>query len=322
MVVKRIKVKCICNLCGKEYYVSKSQLNRTKFCSDECFRKSRNTQIDYTCEYCGKDFKIPLHKYYALQNGIRKHLFCSAQCAKYYQKPKFSDIQKLFEDKGYILLSTEYINAKSKLDYICTKHKEYGIQSIRYNNLKHGFGCKYCGRESQIEKRKLTFEQIKAIFERNDMELLDQEYHNTTQKLKYICKKHPQFGIQYMIASNAYKQHCPHCNYIRGEAKISEFLLNHNIPFEAQKKYDDLLGIKGHKLSYDFYLPSYNMLIEYQGEYHDGTVPIQTKENFLKQQEHDKRKFEYAKQHNITLLQIWYYDFSQIDKILTDKLLN
>ena len=41
------------------------------------------------------------------------------------------------------------------------------------------------------------------------MELLEQEYINNLQKLKYICKHHPEYGVQYMSVSNAYKQHCP-----------------------------------------------------------------------------------------------------------------
>jgi very-short-patch-repair endonuclease len=69
-------------------------------------------------------------------------------------------------------------------------------------------------------------------------------------------------------------------------------------------------------LSYDFYLPSYNLLIEYQGEYHDGTANNQSKDAFLRQQEHDKRKLEYSVEHNIELLEIWYYDFENIENIL------
>lgn len=39
-----------------------------------------------------------------------------------------------------------------------------------------------------------------------------------------------------------------------------------------QKEFDNLLGVKNGKLKFDFYLPTYNFLIEYQGEYHDGSI--------------------------------------------------
>ena len=40
------------------------------------------------------------------------------------------------------------------------------------------------------------------------------------------------------------------------------------------------------------------MLIEYQGEFHDGTANIQTEEDFKIQSEHDRRKAEYARENN------------------------
>ena len=43
-------------------------------------------------------------------------------------------------------------------------------------------------------------------------------------------------------------------------------------------------------------------------------------EQFKIQQEHDKRKKEYAKLHNIKLLEIWYYDFDNITEILNKEL--
>ena len=95
---------------------------------------------------------------------------------------------------------------------------------------------------------------------------------------------------------------------------------------EMQKKFDNLKGLGNRKLSYDFYLPSYNLLIEFQGEQHErpvifrGVSKEKAQENFLKQQEHDKRKREYAKTHDINLLEIWYYQVNLINEILENKL--
>ena len=41
---------------------------------------------------------------------------------------------------------------------------------------------------------------------------------------------------------------------------------------------------------------------------------------FARQQEHDRRKREYAKQNNIDLLEIWYWDYDNIEDILSNKL--
>lgn len=316
-----MKIIKFCHYCGKKYYVDKSQENRSRFCSDECFRKNKNTQMDYNCEFCGKPFKVIKSKYNKAVNGDI-HLYCSSQCAKDVQKPKWDDVSLLFENRSYILLSKEYINAKTKLEYICPKHEEYGSQYITYNNLKSGFGCKYCGRERTIDSKRLSFNEVKEIFAKHDMILLDQKYKNSNTPLKYICKHHPEFGVQYMALSNAYKQHCPYCNTIKGEDKIAHYLLEHKIEFIPQKSYDGLRGLGGGKLSYDFYLPNFNLLIEYQGEQHEHPVDIfGGKEQFKVQQEHDKRKREYADKHSIELFEIWYYDFSNIESMLNNKLL-
>lgn len=68
-------------------------------------------------------------------------------------------------------------------------------------------------------------------------------------------------------------------------------------------------------------MPKYNLLIEYQGEQHEHPVKhFGGKEQFKRQQEHDKRKRDYAKEHNIELLEIWYWDFNNIEQILNKKL--
>lgn len=87
-----------------------------------------------------------------------------------------------------------------------------------------------------------------------------------------------------------------------------------------KKKYDDLIGIGGGLLSYDFYLPQQNLLIEYQGEFHNHTDRLRSDYEFKKQQIHDKKKLEYAHNHNIDLLEIWYYDFNNIEDILEQKI--
>lgn len=110
----------------------------------------------------------------------------------------------------------------------------------------------------------------------------------------------------------------------KGEQKISEWLIRNNINFIPQMKYNDLLGLKGGKLRYDFYLPNYNLLIEFQGEQHKHYCDVfhNSIKDFKKQQEHDRRKKQYAKDHNIKLLEIWYYDYNNVEEILQQTLYN
>lgn len=113
---------------------------------------------------------------------------------------------------------------------------------------------------------------------------------------------------------------CPYCSASKGEKRIREFLKINNINYNEQKEFDGLIGIGGGNLSYDFYLTDYDQLVEYQGEFHDGNGNDYIKKNLKRQQEHDKRKIEYAQKSGIELLEIWYWDFENIEEILSSKL--
>ncbi len=64
------------------------------------------------------------------------------------------------------------------------------------------------------------------------------------------------------------------------------------------------------------------LLLEYQGEFHDGSINtgFQTPKKFVTQQEHDRRKREYAMNNNIELFEIWYWDYDKIENILSQEL--
>ena len=114
---------------------------------------------------------------------------------------------------------------------------------------------------------------------------------------------------------------CRECNSSQLEIKTKNVLEKYNVKYEIQVKYDDLLGLGKRNLSYDFYLSDYNLLIECQGIQHEKWQKTwMSKEDFKKQFEHDKRKRNYAKEHNINLLEIWYYDIDNIEEILIKEL--
>lgn len=79
--------------------------------------------------------------------------------------------------------------------------------------------------------------------------------------------------------------------------------------YVRQKTYDNLLGLKGKSLSFDFevYFDNRSFLIECQGEQHFKPVKFFGGDEVYKVQcEHDKRKREYCISNNIPLLAIPY----------------
>ena len=124
-----------------------------------------------------------------------------------------------------------------------------------------------------------------------------------------------------------YGGRCNRCNESSyGEREISIWLDNKNIKYKREKIFEDLLGVGNNYLRYDFYLPEHNLLIEYQGVQHyqpidfKGEGKEKAKSRFKTQQEHDKRKREYAELHNIKLLEIPYWDFDDIKAILNKNI--
>lgn len=119
------------------------------------------------------------------------------------------------------------------------------------------------------------------------------------------------------------KTYCKHCNQSAIESLIEKALNEIGVVYEIQKSYDDLVGIQGNKLSYDFYFKYDNeeFLVEGQGEQHYQPVKFfGDKSKFEKQLEHDRRKQEYAKHHNINLIEIPYWDFKNIKEIIQSRL--
>lgn len=99
----------------------------------------------------------------------------------------------------------------------------------------------------------------------------------------------------------------------KGEEKIIKILRHAHIGFQREKYFGDLR--KG-RYRFDFYIPSLNICIEFDGEQHFRQVAHfqRTRHDFLATQERDRRKNSYCLAHRISLYRIPYYD---IDKIST-----
>ena len=163
-------------------------------------------------------------------------------------------------------------------------------------------------------------EFVKELKQINNKILTISEYtgaHNKILCKCLVCNNEWETSPHVLLCRSG----CPCCAESHGERNIERFLIDHDIPYNKWKTFNSLIGIGGRLLSYDFYLPTYNKLIEFQGEQHQRPIEMfGGKRQFEIQKEHDKRKREYAQSHNIDLLEIWYYDFDNIESILKDNL--
>ena len=96
---------------------------------------------------------------------------------------------------------------------------------------------------------------------------------------------------------------CQHRSF--GEQEIIKILENNEIQYEEQYTFPDLKNKR-----YDFFLPTEQRLIEFDGEQHYKNVLNWDKVEI--QQKRDKEKNEYALSHNIPLVRIPYWERDNI----------
>lgn len=259
------------------------------------------------CKICGQTFETTPS--YLLMGRIHK------PCAIRQARGK-TDVQFKREfDNEDIIIDGTYTGALNPIDVHC-RICEYKWSPIA-SSILHGHGCPVCKKTYHYTTEEFI-EKVNTCPDGEDYKVLS-KYTKSSNKILFLHKKcNNSFK---MIANNFLRgQRCPFCNESKGEQKIRQLLYNNNIDYIPQQNYDNLLGVNNGLLSYDFYLPQYNLLIEYQGEFHDGKARIQSKKKYQIQQEHDMRKRKYAKKHNIQLLEIWYWDYENIEEILKKEL--
>lgn len=239
-----------------------------------------------------------------------------AVCAGNKRKTTDEFIKEISKINKNIIILGKYINNATVIKAKCKicGHIWYPIPSSLTSSKN---SCPRCAKESL----RLTNQEFLTRLNKVNNKIKPMEVYNgidTKIKLKCLKCNNAWYATPYHILNH---RGCPKCNESKGEKKIARILKHCNIKYVQQVKYNDLRGVGNGLLSYDFYLPTYNLLIEYQGQYHDGTAGNQTEEQFKIQQEHDKRKRKYALDKNIKLLEIWYWDFDNIEQILESRLL-
>ena len=92
----------------------------------------------------------------------------------------------------------------------------------------------------------------------------------------------------------------------KAEIWTKSFLDSIGVRYESPKTFDDLFGVNGGLLSYDFWIPSVSLLIELNGLQHYRSVDwFGGYEGHCKQVEHDLRKREYAEKNGYRLISIF-----------------
>lgn len=289
--------------------------------------KNSNSVVYTKCDYCGSVTKTSYKNFLRGRKNIDKDscTYCVGnKCAeitlrkrqdKYFQK-----IVSICALKGYILKTQKesLVNNKTYITYECPNHGEH---KMRIANLLSGKGCPGCQRDNASKRNRFDKKYIVNSVSKCGGELInpDDYINNHTKNLNIKC---PSCGKIFKTSLSAFTQHggqvCENCcsSESIGEMKIRMYLENNGIDFLQEYWFSDCRDIK--PLPFDFYIPSMNLIIEFDGRQHFEDTRMFSY-GIEKTLEHDSIKNKYCKDNGIDLIRIPYTQINSIDKILNKK---
>lgn len=235
----------------------------------------------------------------------------------------FIERAKIIHGDKYDYSKVEYKNSQTKIIIICKKHGEF---SQIPNSHLTGYGCQRCSGEKRAEDSRYTTEEF--ISQCKEVHGSRYDYSKTIyglrqdDKVTIICKKHGEF--KQAASSHLCGRGCPKCIGSVGENKIRLFLEKMNIPFEEQKSFKTC--VYRSRLRFDFWIPMYNLLIEFDGiQHYPEEITKSYKYRFIRISKdielvkaRDEFKTKWCEENMINLLRIKYSD--NINDKLTEYL--
>jgi len=239
--------------------------------------------------------------------------FCQ-KTQKYTQAFKHDFLKKI----GYKFCSNETIKYKQKQTFICDKN-HYFVTSFEML-FSRGHKCNLCNKY-----KPKNYLKVKEIIESSsNYKLVSDKYINAHEKIKIQCN-HGHIYESSLSNFQAGKR-CPNCwlqkKESKGSQKIKNFLIQNNIDFQIEKKFENCKNIRD--LKFDFYLPLNNILIEFQGIQHyelKRQFDVKNKKNaFENQVKRDNIKRKFCLEQQIHLVEIAFWDIDKIEIILKNLL--
>ena len=290
-----------CNKIDTEDFIKRGkEIHGDDFTYEKTIYENREKELIVTCKN-GHDINVKPNNFYKTKKPCYVcHIPNRLKTIEWY----VNEFNKNHNNKyTYPNISNDIkYTSNNIIDIECPVH---GLFKQRISNHLKNRGCHRCW----IESSSLTNEEfIKEAIEihGNKYDYSKTNYINAKTKVTITCPIHGDF-IQ-CPRGHRLGAGCKSCynGTSRGEKEISDFLTKHSINNIPQYSFDDCRNIV--KLIFDFYLPDYNLLIEYNGIQHYEIVDFfGGEERFKKRIVRDKIKVDYcSKDENPNLLIIRY----------------
>ena len=157
----------------------------------------------------------------------KKERFRQARCKTHEQY-----IQEIAVRNPDIVVVGLYVDAKTKLDFYCSKHNVFW--STYPDNILRGCGCGECSKEKIGNKNRKTHEQYVHDLEQvnPNIEVLE-EYQDAETPILHRCKVD---GYEWPARPGniLFGKGCPKCSESYGEKSIHKWLNDHKIEYVSQ----------------------------------------------------------------------------------------
>lgn len=326
-VIKRVDHLKTTSSCGCDKYQSKERPNRRKDYTGKTFGHltvvemifNKNDGKSYCkclCE-CGKE-TIKCAYDLKSQKGNPPHCGCLTE---YYLNKHAEKCRKDFTGKRFGRLVVKEMlyefGKKTNAKCLCDCGNEVVLPAT-YLSSGDTLSCGCYQKEMITQSNTKDFSGFVSDY---GVTILSRNKKNDNGTWLWNCKCGCCGNEFVALPAKIIEGHTTSCGCERRSSKerfIEGYLSSKNVEFSREHTFNDCKNT--HKLRFDFYLPKYNLLIEYQGEQHYRPVSIfGGEEEFNKRQKNDQIKREYCKNNNIPLLELPY---SLSDEEIKEKITN
>ncbi|MCK9417576.1 hypothetical protein M0Q97_13120 [Candidatus Dojkabacteria bacterium] len=216
---------------------------------------------------------------------------------KKYSNESFIEKSKFIHNSKYDYSLVNYINNRTKIKIICPLHGVF--EQVPVSHIR-GYGCPSCA--NCKKSNNIEFKEKAILLHGVKYDYSHINYINAKTKIKIICPVHGSF--EQTPNKHLLGEGCPNCKNSKGENHIRRYFIKNKIKYIQQKKFKDCKYIN--ELPFDFYLPDYNMCVEFDGQQHFIKHKIWGEESFKNTIRNDKIKNDFCKTNDISLLRIKY----------------
>lgn len=323
----------------KKYYTSKgykfTKMGESFEVDVNDLQKGSEEIVKYRCDYCLEVRSKP-YKYIVKTRELNEKDCCGdVMCLKKKRKDtwkvpveesfayKYPEISEQWDYEKNIKSPYDYFaQSNTKVWWVCSKGHSWKTSIYKRGYL--GRDCHYCTGRAVDESNSLqTLSPELASewdFEGNNGLTPNDVTISSGKKVRWKCASGHTWDAK--VASRSRGSGCPICSESTGERMISEWLDSKGINYKREVSSNNLLGVGGGELRFDFALVDdqeyIKAFLEFDGIFHfEKVYEGDGHENIVK---HDSLKNEFCEREGFPLVRIPYTSLPNLSEELGEHL--